>query len=103
MATECPTLKLGTCLDDPRCTCVGDTGARTHGSHVDHQKLDPGDLVILERRFHNTNLILQVIEDTVFQVYWLNIHRDNDTSDHNIWGLFVDREDAIAKFDMVTL
>lgn len=99
----------GDCVStDPRCMhnkpfSYHRDGSRECGSHADHQKLPEGNEVILERRFYHTNLILQAIHDGQFDVWWLNIRRDNDHSDHPLWGIFMDRDDVLAKFATVSL
>ncbi len=105
----CITTTDGGCIStDPRCMhnrpfSYHRDGSRECGSHADNQKLAASDQVIMERRFWHTNLILQVIHDRAFDIHYLNVYRDNDGSNHSLWGIFTDREDCIAKFNEVVL
>lgn len=60
-------------------------------------------VIILTKSFHHNNLILQLIHDTHLDIYTINIHRDNDNSDHDIFGMFVTKAAAISKFETIRL
>lgn len=71
--------------------------------HAECQRLDQGHEVVLERRCWGGSLILQIIHDTIYDVWWLNVHRVGSATDHDLWGLFTDYQDAVTKFNMVQL
>ena len=67
----------------------------------------PNCRVVEAKLFHHNNLVLQLLYDTAFSIYTLNVHRINDQSDTQLWGLYLNdadgRESAYAKFNEVRL
>ena len=67
----------------------------------------PNCRVVEAKLFNHNNLVLQLLYDTVFSVYVLNIHRIADQTDFDLWGAYLDddagRESVYAKFNEVCL
>lgn len=61
------------------------------------------ETIVKAKLFHHNNLILQLIYNSHFDIYTINIHRENDNSDSDLFGLFQDLESATEKFNSIKL
>ena len=59
--------------------------------------------ILESKSFHHNNLILQLIFDTDFDLYTINIHRKNDNTNSDLFGCFMTFESAKTKFDTIKL
>jgi hypothetical protein len=68
---------------------------------------EPNCRVIQAKLFHHNNLVLQLLHDTHFNVYRINVYRINDRSNSDLWGIWDADDDglthATAKFNKVRL
>lgn len=61
--------------------------------------------IMMQRPYHHGNLLLQLIWDPRLEIYSINIHRVNDRTDHDLWGIWVQEDHAlaVAKFQSISL
>lgn len=59
--------------------------------------------IIKTKLFHHNNLELQIVHDTLFDIYVINIHRLSDKSDFDMFGMFKTLDLAIKKFNTIQL
>lgn len=71
---------------------------------IDHAT-ERGYEVRQQKLFHHQNLVLQLLWDPRTRCYVINVHRLNDRSDHDMWGLWLDDqyEQALAKYQGIVL
>lgn len=68
-----------------------------------NQTLSPNYIIKAQKAFHYSNLLLQLIYDSYLDIYIINIHRVNDSTDSDIFGLFTTLKQATTKFNSITL
>lgn len=71
-------------------------GGYDHGV-TDAADLPTGHVVIEEKPFYHGNLRLQLLHDTVMDVYYINVHDRVDRSNHDLWGVWCEETLAIAR------
>lgn len=59
--------------------------------------------IIHKRAFHHNNLTLQLLHHEAEAVYTISILRENTGQEHDLWGLFLSEDDALAKFNTISL
>ena len=59
--------------------------------------------IIKSKLFHHNNLDLQLIYDDYLDFYIINIHRNSDNSDFDMFGMFQTLPLATKKFDSISL
>jgi hypothetical protein len=53
--------------------------------------------------FHHNNLQLSIVYDSHFDIYTIEIHRLNDNTTFNPFGIFLTLQHAISKFNTIKL
>lgn len=59
--------------------------------------------ILHSQTFYHDNLILQIQRDTCLDLFYINIHRINTKTDHDLFGVFMTYDDAIKKFNTIKL
>lgn len=57
----------------------------------------------LSKNFHHNNLILQILYHPHFDLYTINIHKINDNTNYDIFGIFETLQHATKKFNTIQL
>jgi len=60
-------------------------------------------MILNSKAFHSNNLTLQLIYHNDFDIYTINIHRHNNNSDIDLFGIFTTYNDALLKFNSISL
>ena len=59
--------------------------------------------IIKSKNFFHNNLTLQLIFDSDFNLFYIEIYRHNENKSYNLHGCFVLENDAITKFNQIQL
>ena len=60
-------------------------------------------MLIKSKLFHHDNIQLQLLYHKDFDIYTINIHRFNDSTNHDLFGIFLTQAEAEAKFKSISL
>ena len=59
--------------------------------------------VIKSKSFHHNNLELKLIYDADLEIFHIEIYRSNNKQTFDLFGIFLDENEAIQKFDSINL